>query len=85
MKRLGAALGRLDATERALLDLNLRRGLDESEIAGLLSVDADEVSLRRERVLAGLADELDLESREDRDEMRATLPDLPAKYWNGKA
>jgi hypothetical protein len=84
MKRLGEALGKLDATNRALLDLNLRRGMDEGEIAEMLSVDADEVASRREKVLVGLADELNLESREDRDELRATLPDLPAKYWNGK-
>src|SRR3954447_17796856 len=84
MKRLGDALAQLDATSRALLDLNMRRGMDEGEIGELLSVDAGEVASRREKILDGLADELQLEPREDRDELRATLPDLPAQYWNGK-
>ena len=83
MKTLGDAVGRLDPTNRALLDLNLRRGMDEAEIAEVLSVDAGEVSSRRTEILDGLASELGLSSREDRDEMRATLPDLPARYWKG--
>ena len=83
MKTLGDAVGHLDPTNRALLDLNLRRGMDEGEIAEVLSVDASEVSSRRTKILDGLASDLGLSSREDRDEMRATLPDLPARYWKG--
>ena len=83
MKRLGKALKGLDPTSRALLDLNVRRGMEEKEIAEMLDVDAAEVSTRREKILAGLDSELGLETREDRDELRATLPDLPPELWKG--
>jgi DNA-directed RNA polymerase specialized sigma24 family protein len=83
MEKLRDELARLDPTDRALLDLNLRRGMEESEIAEVLNVDADEVSTRRERILEKLASDLGLETREQRDELRATLPDLPAKSWKG--
>jgi DNA-directed RNA polymerase specialized sigma24 family protein len=81
IKQLGEALANLDAESRALLDLNVRRGLEESEIADILSVKADEVSTRREKILSGLDDELGLHTREARDELRATLPDVPADCW----
>jgi DNA-directed RNA polymerase specialized sigma24 family protein len=81
MEKLREELARLDPTDRALLDLNLRRGMEESEIAEVLNVDADEVSTRRERVLEKLASDLGLQTREQRDELWATLPDLPAEYW----
>ena len=81
--RLGEALARLDPTDRALLDLDLRRGMEEGEIAEALSLDADEISSRRTEILDGLASELGLETREDRDELWATLPDLPARCWEG--
>ncbi len=83
MEKLREELARLDPTDRALLDLNLRRGMEESEIAEVLNVEADEVSTRRERVLEKLASDLGLETREQRDELRATLPDLPAESWKG--
>ena len=83
MEKLREELAQLDPTSRALLDLNLRRGMEESEIAEVLNVDADEVSTRRERVLEELASDLGLETREQRDELRATLPDLPADLWKG--
>jgi DNA-directed RNA polymerase specialized sigma24 family protein len=81
MEKLREDLARLDPTDRALLDLNLRRGMEESEIAEVLNVDAAEVSTRRERVLEKLASDLGLETREQHDELRATLPDLPPEYW----
>jgi len=83
MKRLGKALKGLDPTSRALLDLNVRRGMEEKEIAEMLDVDAAEVSTRREKILSGLDSELGLETREDREELRATLPDLPPELWKG--
>jgi DNA-directed RNA polymerase specialized sigma24 family protein len=83
MQRLGDALAGLDPTSRALLDLSVRRGMEDGDIAELLSVDEDEAGSRRQKILDGLEAELGLETREDRDELRATLPDLPAKYWNG--
>jgi len=84
-RELGAALGRLDPTDRALLDLSLRRGMPDEEIAGVLGVDSDEVGRRRDRTLEALAGDLRLESRDARDELYATLPDLPGNLWNGQA
>ena len=84
LKRLGEALAGLDPESRALLDLNVRRGMEESEIAEILNVDADNVASRRRKILEGLDSELGLETREDRDELRATLPDLPPKLWQGR-
>ncbi len=84
LKRLGEALAALDPESRALLDLNVRRGMEENEIAEILNVDADNVASRRRKILEGLDSELGLETREDRDELRATLPDLPPKLWQGR-
>ena len=84
IKRLGEALAALDAESRALLDLNVRRGMEENEIAEILNVDADNVASRRRKILEQLDSELGLETREDRDELRATLPDLPPKLWEGR-
>lgn len=84
IKRLGEALAGLDAESRALLDLNVRRGMEENEIAEILNVDADNVASRRRKILERLDSELGLDTREDRDELRATLPDLPPKLWQGR-
>jgi len=84
IKRLGEALAALDAESRALLDLNVRRGMEENEIAEILNVDADNVASRRRKILERLDSELGLDTREDRDELRATLPDLPPKLWQGR-
>jgi len=84
IKRLGEALAALDAESRALLDLNVRRGMEENEIAEILNVDADNVASRRRKILERLDSELGLITREDRDELRATLPDLPPKLWQGR-
>ena len=81
MKDLAAALTRLDAPTRALLDLSLRRGLPDEEIAEVMHTDRDQVASRRVAALDRLADELSLDSREQRDELFATLPDLPRRLW----
>jgi DNA-directed RNA polymerase specialized sigma24 family protein len=83
MTDIAAALGRLDDERRALLDLSLRRGMDDEEIAGILRVDAAEVSRRRGELLERLAEELGLDGREQQEELRATLPDLPPELWRG--
>jgi DNA-directed RNA polymerase specialized sigma24 family protein len=82
---MGDALARLDPESRALLDLSLRRGLDDSEIAAILRVEPEEVARRRGELLDRLADELGLETREQRDELFASLPDLPERCWRGQA
>jgi DNA-directed RNA polymerase specialized sigma24 family protein len=81
MKELSAALGRLDPPTRALLDLSLRRGLPDDEIAEVLDTGREEVANRRLAALDSLADELALDGREQRDELFATLPDLPPELW----
>jgi DNA-directed RNA polymerase specialized sigma24 family protein len=80
MRELGAALARLDPESRALLDLSVRRGLPDDEIAGTVG-RAEEVERRRGELLERLAEDLHLEGRDERDELFATLPDLPAEYW----
>ena len=75
------ALGRLDPESRALLDLALRRGLEDEDIASVLRVDEAEVGRRRRAALDRLADELELHGRDQRDELFATLPDVPASVW----
>ena len=82
---MGDALARLDPESRALLDLSLRRGMDDAEIAGVLRVEPEEVARRRGELLERLADELGLETREQRDELFASLPDLPDPSWRGQA
>jgi DNA-directed RNA polymerase specialized sigma24 family protein len=81
MRELGAALARLDPQSRALLDLSVRRRLSDEEVAVMLGGGPEEVERRRGEVLERLAEELHLDGREERDELFATLPDLPAEYW----
>jgi DNA-directed RNA polymerase specialized sigma24 family protein len=83
MRQLGAALGRLDDESRALLGLSMRRGMSDEEIADVLRVDAGEVGRRRGELLDRLTEELRLDGREQRDELLATLPDLPENLWRG--
>ena len=77
------ALGKLDPESRALLDLSLRRGLDDDDIANVLRCDDDEVRRRRSSAFDQLVSELRLSEREERDELFATLQDLPARFWKG--
>jgi DNA-directed RNA polymerase specialized sigma24 family protein len=83
MEELGAALARLDMPSRALLDLSLRRGVADEEIAYVSRTDQGEIARRRATVLKRLATELGRDGREDRDELFATLPDLPTRFWPG--
>jgi DNA-directed RNA polymerase specialized sigma24 family protein len=75
------ALSRLDPESRALLDLSVRRGRPDDEIAEVLRVDPSEVQRRLNEVLERLAEDLSLDGREQRAELRATLPDLPLDAW----
>jgi DNA-directed RNA polymerase specialized sigma24 family protein len=77
------ALAALDPEARALLDLSLRRGLEDEDIASVLRVDEPEVERRRDAALERLAADLGLDGRDELDELCATLPDLPAGVWNG--
>ena len=81
MKDLGAALAGLEPQTRALLELSLRRGMPDDEIAQVIGSDREEVARRRAAALESLAKELRLDGREQQDELLATLPDLPAGLW----
>ena len=83
MKDASRALSRLEPESRALLDLSLRRGVDDQDIANVLRVDEDEVKRRRSAAMDRLAQELGLETQEERDELFATLQDLPGEYFRG--
>jgi DNA-directed RNA polymerase specialized sigma24 family protein len=86
IRQLGGALAALDPESRALLDLSLRRAMSDEEIAAVLRVDADEVARRRAELLDRLAGEVGVaDDREGREELLATLPDLPAGHWQGAA
>jgi DNA-directed RNA polymerase specialized sigma24 family protein len=82
---MGAALAALDPGSRALLDLSMRRGLADDEIGDVLHVGPEEVARRREHVIEELARELGIDGREQRDEVFASLPDLPERFWRGQA
>jgi hypothetical protein len=81
MRSLGRALGRLDDESRALLELSMRRGMEDDEIAAVLLAETPEVEQRRKQLIERIADELELDSRDARDELFATLQDLPAERW----
>ena len=81
MKDARRALSRLDPESRALLDLTLRRGLDDDDIANVLRETEDEVKRRRSAAMDRLVQELGLETQEERDELFATLQDLPTEYF----
>ena len=83
IEQAGRLLKDLDAESRALLDLSLRRGMDDKEIAVILNVTTPEVLERIERLLGELADKAGLRTRDERDELRASLPDLPPELWRG--
>ena len=83
MKALAAALGQLDEEDRELLSRSMRDGAPDEEIAATLSTDASDVARRRAELFDRLAAELDLDGREQRDELFATLQDLPPQLWHG--
>ena len=78
---LGAALGKLDGASRALLDLSLRRGVADDEIAHVSRTGPEEIARRRAAALKRLEDRLGIDGREQREELLATLPDLPSRLW----
>jgi hypothetical protein len=83
MRDLGRALGQLDDESRALLELELARGMSDEEIAAVLLEETPEIERRKAELLDRLASELELDGREARDELFATLQDLPPERWRG--
>jgi hypothetical protein len=78
---LASSLQRLDAVERALLELSLRRGVEDEAIGLVLRLPPGEVERRREAVLDRLADDLGLAGSAEREELRALLPSLSGRHW----
>lgn len=62
-ERIDDALERLSPDDRALLELSLRRGVSDDEIAALLHVHREHVEHRRELALERISSELDSPSR----------------------
>jgi DNA-directed RNA polymerase specialized sigma24 family protein len=67
LAELREALGRLDGSSRAALEAAFPRGLPEEDAAAAF-----------ERLVG----ELGLDGREARDELFATLHDVPGEYWH---
>lgn len=79
--RITVALQRLDAEERALLELFFRRVVPEEEIAGLLRVDPHHVRRRRHEGMEALCTELRLEGPQKRRELMERLRSMPDEGW----
>jgi DNA-directed RNA polymerase specialized sigma24 family protein len=77
MNELGQALAGIDEEGRELLDLSMQRGMSDDEVADVLGLEADQVEQRRAKLLDDLASQLGLVGREERDELFATLQDIP--------
>lgn len=54
-QRLTDALKALDPVSRALLDLSVRRGIPDDEIASIVGTDRDRVADRRDEILRQMA------------------------------
>jgi hypothetical protein len=57
--------------------------MSDEEIAAVLLAQTPDVERRKAELLEGLAGELELDAREERDELFATLQDLPSERWRG--
>jgi hypothetical protein len=79
MEHLVAAVRALDPGSRALLDLSLRRGVADIEIARLLRTHPAEVALRRARVLDRLAGSVGVNGSGDL--LETALHALPGEVW----
>jgi len=75
------ALRRLDPASRALLDLSLRRGVDDESIAGLLGTDAETVAADRDRTIERVAATAAAGGPEDALTVREAIASLPAERW----
>ena len=78
---LHSALSRLDPASRALLDLSLRRGVDDDSIAELLGTDAVTVADDRDRTIAGVAAAVGGHRPEDPSTVREAIASLSAESW----
>ena len=82
LERLAACVQRLDPPTRALLDLSVRRGVRDDQMAPILRTDPFHLAWRRARALERLAGELgEGERAAPLGEVRMALEALPREAW----
>ncbi len=82
---LVAALGRLSPADRALLELSLRHGLPDGEVANLIDLSPSQVGARRDALLRRLATDLGSDTQADSDGLRELLAGPDADAWGAGA
>src|SRR6059058_1466846 len=78
LDRLSECVRRLDPATRALLDLSVRRGVRDDQMAPILRTDAFHLAWRRARALEHVAGEL---GGAPLGEVRMALEALPRDAW----
>jgi hypothetical protein len=82
LDRLAECVRRLDPATRALLDLSVRRGVRDDQMAPILRTDPFHLAWRRARALEQVASELgDGELPAPLGEVRMALEALPREAW----
>jgi hypothetical protein len=82
LDRLAECVRRLDPATRALLDLSVRRGVRDDQMAPILRTDPFHLAWRRARALEKVAGELgDGERPAPLGEVRMALEALPRESW----
>jgi hypothetical protein len=82
LDRLASCVQRLDPPTRALLDLSVRRGVRDDQMAPILRTDPFHLAWRRARALEKIASELGARGRAaPLGEVRMALEALPREAW----
>jgi hypothetical protein len=82
LDRLASCVQRLDPPTRALLDLSVRRGVRDDQMAPILRTDPFHLAWRRARALEKIASELGADGRAaPLGEVRMALEALPRDAW----
>jgi hypothetical protein len=72
-QRLSDALRTLDPVSRALLDLSLRRGIADDDIARVVGAETGEIAGRRDRALSAVAESVGLSGSDELVRLREEL------------
>jgi hypothetical protein len=75
-ERLSDAVKALDPVSRALLDLSIRRGIPDDEIAGMVGTKADQIAGRREAALVEVASAVGLTGADELVRVRQALKQM---------
>jgi hypothetical protein len=82
LDRLAACVQRLDPATRALLDLSVRRGVRDDQMAPILRTDPFHLAWRRARALENVASEVgEGDAPAPLGEVRMALEALPREAW----